>query len=124
MNIESYSYTVLASIVGMGIVFAFLAFLSLLMVVINRIFDGKDQGVAVKTSSAKNNAAAGAKANGVSTGNGKEAEDNTWIIAAVAAFLEEEDMPVSAVAWQPAGDEKLDPWVSAPGGHRQAVRVF
>ena len=121
MDIQAYSYTVLSSIIGMGIVFTFLGFLSLLMVIIKRVFDSPASPAnVVKTKQAdtamNNNAA--------ERGSESRAEDNMWIIAAVAAFLEEEDMPKSAMAWQPAESEKHDPWVSVPGVQRQPSGVF
>ncbi len=121
MDIQAYSYTVLSSIIGMGIVFAFLGFLSLLMVFIKRVFDSPASPAnAVKTKPAD----AVANANEAGRGSENSAEDNMWIIAAVAAFLEDEDMPKSAMAWQPAESEKHDPWVSVPGVQRQPSRVF
>lgn len=121
MDIQAYSYTVLSSIIGMGIVFAFLGFLCLLMVFIKRVFDSP----ASQTSSVKTKpAVAGPEANAAAGGSSNSAEDNMWIIAAVAAFLEDEDMPKSAMAWQPAETGKHDPWVSVPGVQRQPSRVF
>ncbi len=103
MNIEAYSYTVLSSILGIAIVFAFLGFLCLLMVVIKQVFDKKpevSQIVIEKESPG-----------GVKTA---ETDESDWITAAVAAYLDEEDSPRSAMSWQPAENEKSDPWVSTP----------
>ena len=46
--------------------------------------------------------------------NTSAADETDWITAAVAVYLEEEDSPRSALSWLPAGNEKLDPWVSTP----------
>ena len=108
MNIEAYSYTVLSAFLGITIVFAFLGFLSIFMVLIKRVFDEKraDTEIAV---------AAGAVA-AVSSGKegGALSDDEEWITAAVAAYLEEEDSPRTALSWQPAEKEKTDPWVITP----------
>ena len=105
MNIEAYSYTVLSAILGILIVFGFLGFLCLFMVLIKRVFDGNP---------AKSEIAVTAVA-GASTASASEAADDTdWITAAVAAYLEEEDSPRSAMSWLPAENEKSDPWVSTP----------
>lgn len=102
MNIEAYSYTVLSAILGILIVFGFLGFLCLFMVLIKRIFDDKP----VKIEAA---VTVGASASAASV-----SDESDWITAAVAAYLEEEDSPRSALAWLPADNEKSDPWVSTP----------
>ena len=48
--------------------------------------------------------------------------DTKWIIAAVAAYLEEESY-VSAMAWIPSASEKQEPWVALPRVHKRLVRV-
>ena len=108
MNIEAYSYTVLSAILGIVIVFAFLGFLCVFMVLIKRLFDDKSvkAGTDIKAAAVAGAAAAAADAAG---------QDTDWITAAVAAYLEEEDgSPKSALAWLPAENEKMDPWVSTP----------
>jgi sodium pump decarboxylase gamma subunit len=104
MNIEAFSYTVLSAILGILIVFAFLGFLCLFMIVLKRVVDGNP----VKIKTAVTSAAA-ASGTAVSA-----ADESDWITAAVAAYLEEEDSPRSAMSWLPAENEKLDPWVSTP----------
>jgi len=100
MNIEAYSYTVLSAILGILIVFCFLGFLSLFMVLIKKVFDDKPVKIEAAVTT-------GASASAVS-------DESDWITAAVAAYLEEEDSPRSALAWLPAENEKSDPWVSTP----------
>jgi Na+-transporting methylmalonyl-CoA/oxaloacetate decarboxylase gamma subunit len=101
MNIEAYSYTVLSAILGILIVFGFLGFLCLFMILLKKVVDGKPVKIeaAVKPAASVNTSAA---------------DETDWITAAVAVYLEEEDSPRSALSWLPAGNEKLDPWVSTP----------
>ncbi len=102
MNIEAYSYTVLSAILGMLIVFGFLGFLSVFMVLIKRVFDDKPAQPATTVVAS-------------SSDKGRDTADEAgWITAAVAAYLEEEDSPRSALAWQPTVNEKSDPWVITP----------
>ena len=100
MNIEAYSYTVLSAILGILIVFGFLTFLSLFMVLIKKIFDDKPAAMPAKPE--------------VSDAGKTVSDESEWITAAVAAYLEEEDSPRSAMSWLPGENEKLDPWVSTP----------
>lgn len=118
VNIQAYSYTVLTSIIGMLIVFAFLGFLCLMMVVIKRIFD-KTPGTG-KVSQPKASPEVGKP----SESSAKDTvSDNGWVIAAVAAYLEEEDQPRSALSWQPAESEKNDPWVNVPRIQKRLARI-
>ena len=52
-----------------------------------------------------------------------EEESAPWIIAAVAAYLEEESAPVSAMAWIPSASEKQVPWVFVPRIQKRLARV-
>ena len=119
MDIQAYSYTVLSSIIGMGIVFTFLGFLSVLMVVIKKLFDNPQKAVITQDPGKKSGAGETKSASAESS-----AEDSSWIIAAVAAFLEDEDQPRSALSWLPQSGEKQDQWVSSPRIHKQQARVF
>ena len=108
MNIEAYSYTVLSSFLGITIVFVFLAFLSVFMVLIKKLFDDKSTETEIAVAAAA----------AVSSGKGSEvlneADETGWITAAVAVYLEEEDSPRSALSWVPGEKEKSDPWVVTP----------
>ena len=115
VNIQAYSYTVLSSIIGMAIVFAFLGFLSVMMVVIKRIFDR--QPSAVKTVNVQEKSASAPAA--VDQGS----SDDAWVMAAVAAYLEEEDQTKSALSWLPSESEKHDPWVNTPRIHKSLARA-
>lgn len=117
MNVEAYSYTVMSAIVGMAIVFSFLGLLCVMMVAIKKIFDKSANGTekVQATPVAAPSVVAPASAS----------EDNdSWVIAAVAAFLEQEDIPVSAMAWLPPSGEKQDPWVSMPKLQNHAARAL
>lgn len=108
INQELFSYAVMTSIMGMTVVFGFLTFLSIFMVVIKRLFDRNNSKPADTVSSdekppAENN-----------SGSGSRAESEDWIIAAVSAFIADEDQPRSAMSWLPSADDKFDPWVSTP----------
>lgn len=95
MNIEIYSYSVLASILGILIVFLSLCALSLLMVGLKVVFRDRPK---VKSD--------------LKTPENKEHE---WIMAAVAVFLSEEEAEMknpSAEAWTPRRSEQSDPWMS------------
>ena len=52
-----------------------------------------------------------------------EDESAPWIIAAIAAYLEEESAPVSAMAWIPSESEKQVPWVFVPRIQKRLARV-
>jgi len=108
MNIEAFNYSVLASILGIMIVFLSLCGLSLLMVLLKVVFKER---VKDKTASATSSTAAAAPAGPAVTA--VKREDNNWIMAAVSAFLalEDENSP-SAAGWGPAGSEKSDPWIN------------
>ena len=82
MNIESFSYVLLTTVVGMAIVFLFLVVLSLLMVVIRAIFDDKP---APSPASSQN---------GSTTDGGSDQTDDgvpRWVVAAALAYLSEEE---------------------------------
>jgi Na+-transporting methylmalonyl-CoA/oxaloacetate decarboxylase gamma subunit len=101
MNIESFSYAVLTTIVGMAIVFGFLIVLSVLMVVIRVIFDRDPGRTPAGTGAAA--ASAGAApgrggAAGAATGTevGHPADEIVggvprWVVAATLAYLAEEE---------------------------------
>lgn len=115
MDIEAYSYTVMSAIAGMIIVFSFLGFLCVMMVVIKKIFDkpAKDAEKVQATPVATPSAVAPASA-----------DNDSWVVAAVVAFLEQEDIPVSAMSWLPPAGEKQDPWVSIPKLQNHAAKAL
>jgi len=108
MNVEVFSYSVLASILGVAIVFTSLTLLSLLMVALKAVFGERekkgDAGVSAGIP------AAAAPAGAVSA---VRREDNGWVMAAVAAFLAGEDSSApSAEGWKPGASERSDPWMN------------
>ena len=117
MNIEAYSYSILTAFLGMGIVFSFLAFLCVFMIFLKKVIDKpksekKSSGETadkIKIPSAVTSASPN--------------DDNTWIMAAVAAYLEEESLPVSAMAWIPSASEKQEPWVTVPRIQKRLARA-
>ena len=97
MNVNIFSYSVLASILGILIVFISLCGLSLLMVALKTIFRERQKKLpATKMDSASS-----------------EKEIPDWIMAAVSVFLTEEDSDApSAIAWCPQISEKNDYWIN------------
>jgi Na+-transporting methylmalonyl-CoA/oxaloacetate decarboxylase gamma subunit len=108
MNIESFSYAVLTTVVGMGIVFGFLIVLSVLMVIIRGIFDGNPGSPLFssrRTPEGTGAAAASAGAGTGRTGTGEAATGTEvghpadevvggvprWVVAATLAYLAEEE---------------------------------
>lgn len=102
MNIEAFGYSVMASVLGISIVFLSLVGLSLLMVLLKVLFGDKENKPGTV-------AAVPAEA-GVSA---VARENNDWIMAAVAAYMMEEDgVAPSALSWGPKADEPADPWMN------------
>jgi len=104
MNIEAFGYSVMASVLGISIVFISLVGLSLLMVLLKVLFGDKEKKPAsVEVAASSGNTGAGAVAK----------ENNDWIMAAVAAYLMEEDgVAPSALSWGPQVGEPTDPWIN------------
>ncbi|MBI9106938.1 MAG: OadG family protein [Spirochaetales bacterium] len=105
---EHFSYSLMASGLGILIVFLILVLLSVLMIVIRKFSD--DNG-----SKNKQPASAPAPAPLQAAPVTVAKADNEWIIAAVAAFIavEDEDLVVpQASSWSPSVSEKYDPWVN------------
>ena len=119
MNSELLSFSVLAAILGMGVVFVFLGILSVFMAVINRVFGDQP---------AENQSAGDPKHDG-RPGSGNKPDQGAdgsihaeqgvvprWVIAAAVAFLMEEDLDFqrSAAAWQPSSGRESDGWHFLP----------
>ena len=108
MNVESLNYSLLASALGILIVFLSLCGLSLLMVILKTVFGERENKQPrgeeiISTAPAVNaNQASAGAAPGQSEG---------WIAAAVAAFLLNGDSP-SALKWAPGSSEKSDSWMN------------
>lgn len=118
MNVEIFSYSVLASILGILIVFLSLCALSLLMVLLKVVFrerEEKKPAPAPHEGPIVSAVPAGPIVSAVPKGpmvSAVKRQDN-WIIAAVAAFLaiEDENNP-STAAWTPGSHEKSDLWMN------------
>lgn len=104
MNSEMYVYVVVVALIGMTTVFVGLSLLSLMMILLRRLFR-----VASVVPSPRPKAPAPVASEGAPG-------DRRWVYAAVAAFLEEEwtRRGVSASRWRPAADERSDPWIGQP----------
>ena len=103
MDIEVFSYTLVSTVVGLFVVFSFLAILAIVMV-----FLGKwDMAKAAKKDAPKAAAPAAAA-------EAPKAESMDWLIAAVAAFVAQDEEPVSAEAWTPSDILRESPWAKAP----------
>ena len=106
MDIEVFSYTLVSTVVGLFVVFSFLAILAIVMV-----FLGKwDMAKAAKKDAPKAAAAPAAAA----AAEAPKAESMDWLIAAVAAFVAQDEEPVSAEAWTPSDILRESPWAKAP----------
>jgi Na+-transporting methylmalonyl-CoA/oxaloacetate decarboxylase gamma subunit len=113
MNVELYSYSLFTTVLGMLVVFLSLSALSVMMVVLKRVFSGEGKAgsrrgpVKTKTQKAK-----------AGTGEQPEIAQQApeWLSVAIAAYLAEESETKSE---RPSADpwnavvNHYDPWVSA-----------
>jgi hypothetical protein len=98
MNVEIFSYSALASALGILIVFLSLCGLSLLMVTLKIIFKAR-----VNTVPAKK----------IIPDSTHKIKDSDWIPAAVSVFLILEEPPgPSAISWGPVSTEKNRNWIN------------
>lgn len=104
MDIEVFSYTLVSTVVGLFVVFSFLAILAIVMVALGKWDIAKSKKAAPKAAAAAPAAAAEAP----------KAESMDWLIAAVAAFVAQDEEPVSAEAWTPSDILRESPWAKAP----------
>ena len=106
MDIEVFSYTLFSTVVGLFVVFSFLAILAIVMVVLGKWDIAKSNKAAKKDAPKAAAPAAAAEA--------PKAESMDWLIAAVAAFVAQDEEPVSAEAWTPSDILRESPWAKAP----------
>ena len=106
MDIEVFSYTLVSTVVGLFVVFSFLAILAIVMVILGKW----DMAKAAKKEAPKAAAAPAAAA----AAEAPKAESMDWLIAAVAAFVAQDEEPVSAEAWTPSDILRESPWAKAP----------
>lgn len=104
MDIEVFSYTLVSTVVGLFVVFSFLAILAIVMVILGKWDIAKSKKAAPKAAAAAPDAQAEAP----------KAESMDWLIAAVAAFVAQDEEPVSAEAWTPSDILRESPWAKAP----------
>ena len=94
MNIESFQYSLFATVLGMLVVFIFLGLLIFLMISLKTIFK-----------------------EGIKGGKRQEKESPErpdWLFAAVSAYLageEEDSFPYKAKAWKADKTDRYDPWI-------------
>ncbi|MBR3671412.1 MAG: OadG family protein [Spirochaetia bacterium] len=105
MDIEVFSYTLVSTVVGLFVVFSFLAILAIVMVILGKWDMAK---------AAKNEAPKAAAAPAAAAAEAPKAESMDWLIAAVAAFVAQDEEPVSAEAWTPSDILRESPWAKAP----------
>ena len=105
MDIEVFSYTLVSTVVGLFVVFAFLAILAIVMVILGKWDMAK---------AAKKDAPKAAAAPAAAVAEAPKAESMDWLIAAVAAFVAQDEEPVSAEAWTPSDILRESPWAKAP----------
>ena len=105
MDKELFSYTLVSTVIGLFVVFSFLAVLAIVMVILGKW----DMAKAAKKEAPKAAAAPAAAA-----AEAPKAESMDWLIAAVAAFVAQDEEPVSAEAWTPSDILRESPWAKAP----------
>ena len=105
MDKELFSYTLVSTVIGLFVVFSFLAVLAIVMVILGKW----DMAKAAKKDAPKAAAAPAAAA-----AEAPKAESMDWLIAAVAAFVAQDEEPVSAEAWTPSDILRESPWAKAP----------
>lgn len=97
MNVEAYSYVVVAALVGMGVVFFFLIILSLLMVVIRFFFDrpAADRAAGRWSSAGGRTGDVPSGDTAVGTSGGANVTDShgvpRWAVAGALAYLAAEE---------------------------------
>ncbi len=102
MNVESYSYVLVTAVVGMGVVFFFLVFLSVMMHVIRRIFDTPAPGVKAGRTAARSGGTE-------ETETGGDSVDSHgiphWVVAGALAYIlvEEQEYTPHAGIWTQRG---------------------
>ena len=100
MDIESFSYSVLTALIGMGVVFASLSALSVLMYLLRVVFEGRSASAAV--DGAPQSSAQAVPTDDRSGANGGQSLLPTEVIlGGVAHYLdyEERNRESSATAW-------------------------
>lgn len=114
MNVESFSYAALTTLIGMGVVFLFLIVLSLLMVAIRVIFDSYRPLRRTGTND-RSSGGTSYRDEEIAAGGGALVTDASgiprWVIAGALAYLivEDEEYQPVAGSWtysQPTGENR------------------
>ena len=119
MNVELYSYSLFTTVLGMLVVFLSLSALSVMMVVLKRVFseEGKTAGRRRPQRPATRRAKPGSSEQ-------PEAAEQLpdWLPVAVAAYLAEQQEPdrPSAEPWN-AVVNQYDPWITAGRTSKRGV---
>ena len=87
MSIENYGYVILVAVIGMAIVFAFLAVLSLLMSVIRAVFGREPRAPETPSNPSPAPETAAAETFAPETAAAAD-KAPTWVLAAAVAFVE------------------------------------
>jgi len=119
MNVEVYSYSLFTTVLGMLVVFLSLSALSVMMVVLKRIFSGEGKKSGGKRAQAIQSVQRKA---GKAEQGGSGQQMPVWVPAAVAAYLTEEQEPdrPSADPWN-AVVNQYDPWITARSFSKRGV---
>lgn len=121
MNVELYSYSLITTVLGMLVVFLSLSALSVMMVVLKRVFsEGMRKGSRPRSEKAE--------ARKAKVGKSEQPEPAQqvpdWVPVAVAVYLAEESEPKperpSADPWNVVVNH-YDPWVSAGRNRKLGV---
>jgi sodium pump decarboxylase gamma subunit len=112
---DAFIYSVMTAVMGILIVFVFLALLSFLMFAIKEIFGEQPVRETSKAEAQTVNPETAAVQERRVRSKGGTAD---WITAAATVFLMEEALEArrSAASWKPSAEEKHDPWVTFPRG--------
>jgi Na+-transporting methylmalonyl-CoA/oxaloacetate decarboxylase gamma subunit len=119
MNVEVYSYSLFTTVLGMLVVFLSLSALSVMMVVLKRIFSGDEKNSGVRRPEKT-------EARKVKPGRveqpGAVQQLPVWVPAAVAVYMSAEQDPdrPSADPWN-AVVNHYDPWISANSFSKRGV---
>lgn len=109
---EVFEYSVLTAILGMLIVFTFLALLSFLMFAIKEVFGEKPIHEPARAEARQVDADTAARQEKIA----RSKSTKEWVVAAAAVYLMEEAMEAkrSAASWKPSSEDRHDPWVAFP----------
>ena len=122
---ETILYSLKTALIGMTIVFAFLAFLSFLMWVIKEAFTVRIKSSAKspraeRAEGAERSSAPDAPGASTTAPASISPDPPSWLIPAAVAFmtLEEDEKSCTAAPWRPSAAENLHTWLSSGGQER------